>query len=100
MDSTANASKPNSQKSGNELIEEVVNSLLEPSTILDDLGLKILIQDALQLPSWVAGEQGERRTYRGTRRRAFRAAKVDTHYKHGDIWHEMGSQLDLGWLDC
>ena len=37
MDSTANASKPNSQKSGNELIEEVVSRLgLEPSTILDD----------------------------------------------------------------
>ena len=71
MDSIANASKPNSQKSGNELIEEVVNSLLEPSTILDDRAYKILIQDALQLG--VAGEQGERRTHRGARRRAFRA---------------------------
>ena len=70
MDSTANASKPNSQKSGNELIEEVVSSLLEPSTILDDRAYKILIQDALQLGD---RQQGERRTYRGARRRAFRA---------------------------
>ena len=86
MDSTANASKPNSQKSGNELIEEVVNSLLEPSKVLDDRAYKILIQDALQLA--VAGEQGERRTTVEGLVAERLEPKVDTHYKHGDIWHE------------
>ena len=86
MDSTANASKPNSQKSGNELIEEVVNSLLEPSKVLDDRAYKILIQDALQLRGLPVNKENVERIEGLVAERL--EPKVDTHYKHGDIWHE------------
>nr|ADD96374.1 hypothetical protein [uncultured organism MedDCM-OCT-S09-C20] len=86
MDSTANASKPNSQKSGNELIEEVVNSLLEPSKVLDDRAYKILIQDALQLRGLPVNKENVERIEGLVAERL--EPKVDTHYKHGDIWHD------------
>ena len=86
MDSTANASKPNSQKSGNELIEEVVSSLLEPSKVLDDRAYKILIQDALQLRGLPVNKENVERIEGLVAERL--EPKVDTHYKHGDIWHD------------
>ena len=93
MDSTANASKPNSQKSGNELIEEVVNSLLEPSTILDDRAYKILIQDALQLRGLPVNKENVERIEGLVAERL--EPKVDTHYKHGDIWHD---DPEVSWI--
>ena len=93
MDSTANASKPNSQKSGNELIEEVVSSLLEPSTILDDRAYKILIQDALQLRGLPVNQQNVERIEGLVAERL--EPKVDTHYKHGDIWHD---DPEVSWI--
>ena len=93
MDSTANASKPNSQKSGNELIEEVVSSLLEPSTILDDRAYKILIQDALQLRGLPVNKENVERIEGLVAERL--EPKVDTHYKHGDIWHD---DPEVSWI--
>ena len=93
MDSTANASKPNSQKSGNELIEEVVNSLLEPSTILDDRAYKILIQDALQLRGLPVNKENVERIEGLVAERL--EPKLDTHYKHGDIWAE---DPEVSWI--
>ena len=93
MDSTDNASKPNSQKSGNELIEEVVNSLLEPSTILDDRAYKILIQDALQLRGLPVNKENVERIEGLVGERL--EPKLDTHYKHGDIWAD---DPEVNWI--
>ena len=93
MDSTANASKPNSQKSGNELIEEVVNSLLEPSKVLDDRAYKILIQDALQLRGLPVNKENVERIEGLVAERL--EPKVDTHYKHGDVWAD---DPEVSWI--
>ena len=93
MDSTANDSKPNSQKSGNELIEEVVHSLLEPSKVLDDRAYKILIQDALQLRGLPVNKENVERIEGLVAERL--EPKVDTHYKHGDIWHD---DPEVSWI--
>ena len=74
-------------------------SLLEPSTILDDRAYKILIQDALQLRGLPVNQQNVERIEGLVAERL--EPKVDTHYKHGDIWaRRPRGQLDLGWLDC
>ena len=93
MDSTANDSKPNSQKSGNELIEEVVSSLLEPSTILDDRAYKILIQDALQLRGLPVNKENVERIEGLVAERL--EPKVDTFYKHGDVWAD---DPEVSWI--
>ena len=80
-------------KSGNELIEEVVSSLLEPSTILDDRAYKILIQDALQLRGLPVNKENVERIEGLVAERL--EPKVDTHYKHGDIWHD---DPEVSWI--
>jgi hypothetical protein len=93
MDSTDNASKTNSQKSTHELIEEIVNGLLEPSKTMDDRAYKIAIQDWLQLRGLPVNKENVERIEGLVADRL--EPKIDTHYKHGDIWHE---DPEVNWI--
>ena len=88
---TSNNSEP--QKSFNELIDEIIKELAIASTQLDDRKYKIAIQDALQIKGLPVSKENVEAIEALVAERL--EPKVDTHYKHGDIWH---NDPEVNWI--
>ena len=88
---TSNNSEP--QKSFNELIDEIIKELAIASTQLDDRKYKIAIQDALQIKGLPVSKENVEAIEALVAERL--EPKVNTHYKHGDIWH---NDPEVNWI--
>ena len=93
MDSIDNASKPITQKSFNELIDEIISELAIASTQLDDRKYKIAIQDALQIKGLPISKENVEAIEALVAERL--EPKTETHYKHGDIWAD---DPEVNWI--
>jgi hypothetical protein len=93
MDSTNRNSKPTTPKSTNELIDELISELAIASTQLDDRKYQIAIQDALQMKGLPINKDNVEAIEALVAERL--EPKVDTHYKHGDIWH---NDPEVNWI--
>ena len=81
------------QKSFNELIDEIIAELAIASTQLDDRKYKIAIQDALQIKGLPISKENVEAIEALVAERL--EPKVDTHYKHGDIWD---NDPEVNWI--
>ena len=87
------SSNSEQQKSFNELIDEIISELAIASTQLDDRKYKIAIQDALQIKGLPISKENVEAIEALVAERL--EPKIETHYKHGDIWAD---DPEVNWI--
>ena len=87
------SSNSEQQKSFNELIDEIIAELAIASTQLDDRKYKIAIQDALQIKGLPISKENVDAIEALVAERL--EPKIETHYKHGDIWSD---DPEVNWI--
>jgi hypothetical protein len=93
MDSTDNASSNSTPKSTREVLDEIIKASMDDAPYFTEKELRVVIKDRLRQHELDADKENVDAVLQGVD--DLLDPPTDTHYKHGDIWHE---DPEVSWI--